>query len=64
MVLGGHEEVARLGRVVRSLFGDVVSTCVVRVVPVSGEGLAEDGVERLLDTAVSLLAAVQTTVPI
>jgi hypothetical protein len=64
VVLGGHEEVTRLGRVVRSLFGDVVSTRVVWVVPVSGKGLAEDGVERLLDTAVSVLAAAQWTMAI
>jgi hypothetical protein len=57
VVLGGHEEVARLGRVVRSLLGDVVSTRVVGVVPVSGKGLAEDGVERLLDATVWWLAA-------
>lgn len=57
VVLGSHEEVARLGRVVRSLLRDVVSTCVVGVVPVSGKGLAEDGVERLLDAAATLLAA-------
>lgn len=49
VVLGGHEEVARLGRVVRSLLGNVVSTRVVGVVPVSSKGLAEDRVERLLD---------------
>ena len=57
VVLGGHEEVARLGRVVRCLLGDIVSTCVIGVVPVSGECLAEDGVQRLLDTAACLLAA-------
>ena len=56
VVLGGHEEVARLGRVVRCLLGNVVSTCVVGIVPVSGECLAEDGVERLLDAAACLLA--------
>jgi hypothetical protein len=52
VVLGGHEEVTRLGRVVRGLLGNVVSTRVIGVVPVSGKGLAEDGVERLLDAAV------------
>jgi hypothetical protein len=57
VVLGGHEEVARLGGVVRGLLGNVVSTRVIGVVPVSGKGLAEDGVERLLDAAVYLLAA-------
>lgn len=57
VVLGGHEEVTRLGRVVRSLLGDVVSTRVVGVVPVSGKGLAENRVERLLDATVWWLAA-------
>lgn len=57
VVLGGHEEVARLGRVVRCLLRDVVTTSVVGVVPVSGKGFAEDGVQRLLDTTVCLLAA-------
>jgi hypothetical protein len=52
VVLGGHEEVARLGRVVRSLLGDVVSTRIIGVVPVSGKGLAENRVERLLDATV------------
>jgi hypothetical protein len=37
---------------VRSLLGNVVSTRVIGIVPVSGKGLAEDGVERLLDAAV------------
>jgi hypothetical protein len=49
-VLGCHEEVARLGRVVRRLFGDVVALGAVRVVPVTCEDLTQDGVERLLDS--------------
>jgi hypothetical protein len=57
VVLGSHEEVTGLGRVVRSLLGDVVSTRVIGVIPVSSKGLAEDGVERLLDAAACLLAA-------
>lgn len=51
VVLGSHEEVARLGRVVGRLFGDVVSSCPVRVVPVAGEDLSEDRVQRLLHTS-------------
>ena len=49
-MLGGHEEVARLGRVVRRLFGDVVALGAVWVVPVACEDFTQDGVERLLDS--------------
>lgn len=48
MVLGGHEEVAGLGRVVRGLLGNIVAAGTIGVVPVAGESLAEDGVEWLL----------------
>lgn len=49
LVFGCHEEVAGLGRVVRGLFGDVVTLGSVWVVPPASECLAEDGVEWLLD---------------
>jgi hypothetical protein len=57
-VLGGHEEVARLGWVVRRLLGDVVAFGAVWVVPVAGEDLTEDRVQWLLDASVRLSATV------
>lgn len=48
MVFGGHEEVARLGRVMRRLLGNVVTLGAVWVVPVASEDLAEDWVEWFL----------------
>ena len=52
-MLGGHEEIARFGRVVRGLFGDVVSARAIGVFPVSGKGLSEDWIERLLHASAS-----------
>jgi hypothetical protein len=49
-MFGRHEEVARLGRVVRRLFGDVVALGAVRIVPVSCEDFTQDGIERLFDS--------------
>lgn len=44
VVFGGHEEVARLWGMVARLLGDVVSFRVVRIFPVAGVGLSQDGV--------------------
>lgn len=54
-MLGGHEEVARLWRVVAGLLGDVVAAGAIAVVPPAGEDFAEDGVEGLLDATVGEL---------
>lgn len=54
VVLGSHEEVARLGRMVGRLLRNIVSTCSVRIVPVAGEGLSENGVQGLLDASASM----------
>lgn len=48
-----HEEIARLWRVVRRLLGNVVTAGSIRVVPVAGEDLAQDWVQRFLDASVS-----------
>lgn len=48
VVLGCHEEVARFGRVVRGLLGDIVPTGTVGVVPITGVSLSEDRIQRLL----------------
>jgi hypothetical protein len=53
VVLGSHEEVAGLWRVVRRLLGDVVAFGTVWIVPVASEDLAEDWVEWLLDAPVA-----------
>ena len=37
------------------LFGDVIATSAVRIVPIAGKGLAENRIEGLLDTTGSLL---------
>lgn len=49
MVLRDHVEVARFGRVMRGLFGNVVCACLVGKVPVAGEDFPKDGVQGLLD---------------
>ena len=56
VVVRRHVEVARLGRVVRGLLGDVVGPVLVLEVPVAGEDLAEDRVQRLLDAPSEWLA--------
>jgi hypothetical protein len=35
----------------RGLFGDIVSTSIVWIVPIASESLAEDGIQGLLHTA-------------
>lgn len=50
-MFGRHEEVARLGWVVRRLLSDVVALCAVWIVPIAGEDLAQNGVQRLFDTS-------------
>lgn len=47
-----HVEVARLGRVVRRLLGDVVCSCLVFEVPVAAEDFAEHRIKRLLDATI------------
>lgn len=54
VVLRRHKEVARLGRVVRGLLGNIVSTRAIRIVPVAGKGFAKNGVQRLLHSSVWL----------
>lgn len=49
MVLGCHEEIARLGRVVGCLFRYVVAFGTIRVVPVTSEYFAQDRIEWLLN---------------
>lgn len=51
MVFRHHVEVARLWRVVGGLLGDIVGPRLVGQVPVAGEDLAEDRVQRLLDAS-------------
>ena len=58
VVLGSHEEVAGLGRVVGCLLGDVVALGAVWVVPVASEDLAQDGVQGLLHASALLSAIV------
>ena len=52
VVLGDHEEVAGFWRMVRCLFGDVVASCIIRIVPVASERLAQDRVQWLFDAPV------------
>jgi hypothetical protein len=44
MMVGGHVEVARLRRVVRSLFGDVVCSLSVFEIPVTSKYFTKNGV--------------------
>jgi hypothetical protein len=48
---------------VRGLFGDVVASCVVRIVPVACEGLTEDRVQRLLNAARQVRMITSTDTP-
>jgi len=52
VVLGSHVEIAGLWRVVGGLFGDIVAFGVIGKVPVAGVGLAQNGIEGLLDSSV------------
>lgn len=47
-MLGGHEEITRFWWMVGGLFGDVVSAGAIGVVPVAGESLSKDRIERFL----------------
>lgn len=51
VVIWSHEEIARLWRVMRCLFGYVIASRLVRVVPVGCERFPKDGIEWLLDTS-------------
>jgi hypothetical protein len=55
VVFGGHEEVARLGRVMRRLLGDVVASGAIWIVPVAREDLAQDWIKGLLDASAIVL---------
>jgi hypothetical protein len=50
-MLGGHEKVGGLGGMMRCLFCDVIASSIIGVVPVTGKDLAEDGIERFLDSS-------------
>lgn len=50
VMIGSHVKVARLGRMVRRLFRNVVRALIVVEIPIAGKGFTENGVERLLDT--------------
>ena len=47
LVFRGHEKIAGLGRVMRSLLGDIIAASAIGIIPVASEGLAQDRVERL-----------------
>jgi hypothetical protein len=56
MMLWSHVKVARLRRVVRSLFGNVVAMSMVREFPVASKCLAQDGIQWLLHASAIVLA--------
>jgi len=41
----GHEEVARFGGVMRSLFGDIIASRMIRIVPIASERLPQYGIQ-------------------
>ena len=51
VVFGGHEEVARLGRMMRCLFSDVIPARTIRELPVTRKGLSQNWIQRFLDTS-------------
>ena len=51
MVLGGHVEIARLGRMVRSLLRYIVGSLSTIEIPIAREDFAQDRVEGLLDAS-------------
>ena len=52
LVLRCGKEIARLRRVVGGLFGDIVTSGSIGIVPVAGESLSKNRVERLLHSSV------------
>ena len=56
IVFRRHKKVTRFGRVMRCLLGDIVSSRMVRVFPVTCKSLSENWIQRLLDTPVVYLA--------
>jgi len=48
VVLGGHKEIARLGRMMGGLFRNIVSARAIGIVPVAGKSLSENRIQRLL----------------
>ena len=56
-----HVEVTRLGRVVRCLLRNVVTSRVVGEVPVAGEDLTKDGVQWFFDSSIEILANMPTS---
>jgi hypothetical protein len=54
MVFGSHVEIARLGRMMRRLFRDVVASGMIRKFPIAGECLSQDGVEWFLNATARL----------
>lgn len=57
MVIGGHVEVARLGRVMRGLFGNIVCARAIRQVPVTRVHLAKNRVQGLFHTTCPLVVS-------
>ena len=57
VVFRRHEEVGRLGWVMRRLLGDVVALRAIRVIPPACENLAQDGVEWFFNASVALSSA-------
>jgi hypothetical protein len=49
MMFWSHVEVARLRRVMRGLFGDIVAMSMVREFPIASKSLAKDGIEWFLN---------------
>src|SRR5262245_4324201 len=55
VVFRRHEEVGRRWRVVRCLFGNVISSRPIGIVPVAGKYFSEDRIQRFLHTSLLLL---------
>ena len=55
MMFWSHVEVARLRRVMRGLFGDIVAMSMVREFPIASKSLAKDGIKGLLDASAAVL---------
>jgi hypothetical protein len=55
MMLRSHIEVARLRRMVRRLFGNVVAASVIRKFPVASKSLPQKGIKWLLDASAVVL---------
>jgi hypothetical protein len=53
MMFWGHEEVARFGGVMRSLFGNIIASRMIRIVPIASERLPQYGIQGFFNPTIT-----------